>query len=454
MQRAMRYLFFSLVLSLYLIPARMPAEPVFPLSDSDPDSPVFERRVLAAAGVLEGVEPPVRSEDRTIYERLAPSLEDEPERAIRLLEEALNADSSPALRYLLGNLRYRQERWEAAEASLREAVEAFPSFRRAWRILGLLMTRKEEYAGAVEAWRQVIRHGGGDAQSYGLLAYAHLQRGHLTSALNAYEQARMFDPESLDFLRGQAWCLLELQRPVEAASLYDELIERRPEEGAFWIRQARAFLQAERPESAAANLEIARDLGAATTESLLLLADLYLYRDLPEAAVDVMEDVLLAKPLPPLDRLLRPLTYWLDRDFPAPAEAYLRRVKEAAGQTEAPIMQLAQARLDLAQGRLDEARERLAGLVRKDPINAQALILRGRVEQRDGRQEEADFWFQRAAGLDETAVEARVEQARLDVAAGNLQAALEHLQEAYRLDPREDIEAYLESVRNAVRARL
>src|SRR5690554_6989854 len=163
----------AMLLLLYGLVGGVPvfARP-FPLTDSGPGSPAFRERFLASYGVNAAIEPTLGVEDRKLYERIAPYLHDDQARAIREVEAALAPDSNPAYRFLLGNLYYEAGDWEKSERYLREAIARFPDFRRAHRTLGLVLIQEGRYSEAVDTWLTVIRLGGGDAQSYGLLAYS------------------------------------------------------------------------------------------------------------------------------------------------------------------------------------------------------------------------------------------------------------------------------------------
>ena len=75
--------------------------------------------------------------------------------------------------------------------------------------------------------------------------------------------ARMFDPDSFDFRRGQAICLLQTHQLQSAIALFDELILESPKEASFWMAQANAFHIRKPKDQAIANLQLLADLDEA-----------------------------------------------------------------------------------------------------------------------------------------------------------------------------------------------
>ena len=215
-----RFLSLLLLSCASVLPAAAPFEP----SDSDPNSAEFRRRFLANHGVNEAIEPKLTVDERPLQEAILPHLRDNPREAIRLIEQAITPETNPAFLSILGNLYYQIDDFANSERYLRQTLEKFPSLRRSWRTLALCYVQRDMFKASVAPLLKVIELGGGDAQSYGLLAYSHLLNEKYESALAAYRMARMFKPDSLDFRRGQAQCLLMTHQHLAAVALFDELI--------------------------------------------------------------------------------------------------------------------------------------------------------------------------------------------------------------------------------------
>lgn len=433
------------------------ADMPFPLQDGY-DSPAFKARFLASYGVNGKIEPTLSREDQEVFRNVMPLLANDPQRAINVVSRHIGADSNAAFDFLQGNLYYQQQNFSQAEAAIRRAIEKMPDFRRAWRTLALILTRSEQITPAIEAWRKVITLGGGDAQSYGLLAYLLLSREQYASALTAYEQARLFAPESEDFKRGLTHCLLATGQNGRVIALMDELIENRPQEQQYWLLQANAFLSEERYQDAIANLEVATQLASARFATWRLLGDLYLNEAMPVHALASYSSGLSAvdakNALSDVETILRPFHNLMQRGEHQAAQVYLDQLKTFVGNTaNASISeQLAKAEgaLLLAQGQAAKAVDILRPIADKKPLDGEALMTLAKAYAALDNIEEAVFFYDRVLLLPDHAADGHVALARLQVHEGELKKALTHLRKAQAIEPREHVRQYLEQVEKAI----
>lgn len=433
-----------------LLPGLIMAQ-AFALTDSGTAAPDFRAQFLASYGVNPAIEPEITQQDRPLYQRIEPYLRQDPRQAIRIVEAELGPDSNAAFHFLLGNLYYQAEQYDASERALQQAIEKFPSFRRAYRTLGLIYIQSGRFESAVAAWLKVITLGGGDAQSYGLLGYAYLSQGKFRSALSAYEQARMFRPDSTDFRRGEAQCLLRTGQLKQAAALFDELIAADPAVADYWLLQANAYLELERYDDAIANLEILASSGQATRQSRMLLGDLYLRDNNHRLALETYQSALRTHGVETVSAALRPLEYLVNRGLYHAAAAYLDSLQavlpaeiDAADQARFTV---AEAGIALERGGAVEAIKLLEPLVEAQPLAGEALLLLGEAYQLAERYEEAEFILQRVRSIPDKKTEALIALGRMEVRRGDFEAALKHLRAALEREPdRAGLARYVESV--------
>lgn len=425
------------------------AQAPFALEDSNPSSEEFRKRFLASYGVNESIEPKLDPKDKRLYEQALPHLQDNPQEAIRIVEEGLQDEpEKPAFLFLIGNLYYQLQNFPQSEQALIRATKAFPRFRRAYRTLGLIYIQSENYAKSTEAWRKVIELGGGDAQSYGLLAYSHLSRDKFTSALSAYRMALMFKPDSKDFRRGEAHCLVALEKNEEALGLLEELLKEEPGQVDFWLLQANLFLKLSQYQDAIANLEIVRILGKVNTQGLQLLGDLYLQENLPSHALDAFSTALRQTVrFEKADPWIRPLrNFTVQGHFPE-ARQYLATIKQtlpATAQTEhSETITVAEAALAMESGDADTTLRLLTPIVKVNPMQGEALLLVGRAYQLQEKFEESAFHFERARSIPDSQEKALVALGRLHVAQGKIEESLTFFRQAQQLNPRDDIGNYI-----------
>lgn len=433
------------------------AEPLFALSDSDPDSPEFRRRFLASYGVNEAIEPKLSVEDRPLQEAILPLLRDNPREAIRLIEASLTSETNPAFLSILGNLYYQVDDFAASERYLRQTLEKFPALRRAWRTLALTYVQRDQYAPAIPPLLKVIELGGGDAQSYGLLAYCYLSQEKYESALAAYRMARMFKPDSLDFRRGQATCLLMTEQHRAAIALYDELLLEHPGEAKFWLAQANSFLALEQFDRAIANLEIVTESGQGDWANLSLLGDLYLNQDVPSLALAAYGKAVREHAPAEWRAALRPLKYLLGRRLYEEARDYLALVRQHVAGKPDPIagreMRVAEARIEIEIGDAEKALPLLRQVIAEDPLDGLSLLLLGEYHQRKENFAEAEYHFERATSVADHKVDAYIALGRLAVARGSLGEALVPLRKAQALRSSPNVQRYIESIERALDAR-
>lgn len=446
----------TLLCSLLLIQFSQAAP--FELRESSPDSPAFKARFMASYGVNGTIEPNLTTADQTILRDIMPLLESNPRGAISIIKSRTNSDSSAAFDFLLGNLYYQLEDYSASEQAIQTALRKMPDYRRAWRTLGLIYTRNNQPEQAIEAWRKVIALGGGDAQSYGLLGYFLLGQQHYASAQTAYEAARMFAPESEDFKRGLAHCLLANNETDLAISLFDELIENRPDDQDYWLMQANAFLAQNRYHDAIANLTTATKLGNSRASTWLLLGNLYLNESMLPHATDSYLNVLDSTDFTNLDNttistLIQPLNHLTARHSLTYARTYYQALKD---KLPAPIphsmnlsLKLTQGKLLTLEGNYDAAIELLKPITDEQPLNGEALMTLAQAYASNDQLEVATFYFERAALLDEYKANALLELARLSVAQSDFHKALAHLDDAYQHSPSKHLDDYREQVRKA-----
>ena len=80
------------------------AKAPFELSITHPAHPDFKKNLLGFYGINSELEPQVTKNEKPIYEKIVPHLENNPDEAISILEKSSNEKSNAAFDYLLGIL--------------------------------------------------------------------------------------------------------------------------------------------------------------------------------------------------------------------------------------------------------------------------------------------------------------------------------------------------------------
>lgn len=422
------------------------------------NDPGFQRAFVGGYGIHPDVEPRVSVDDMALLELVRQLMPDELVAAERLLADSVRSDTSAVLDLTLGGIRFQQENLDAALADFRTAVGKFPSFRRAYRNIGLIATRKNQYDDAIAAFNRMIELGGADAYSYGLLGYCHSARQDFQPAEAAYRTALLLQPGNVEWRLGLTRSVFKQAKYEDAASLLDVLIAAFPDKGDFWMLQAHTYLGLKQPMKAAVNLEALDSLGKSTVDSLYTLGDIYVTEALPDLALSAFERALRKAPGQPAPKAIRSAELLAARGGATQAHALLESIKAnyaaALSDTDRQRVLKLQARLAMARGADDaENASILQEAIALDPLDGEALMLLGQHCARTGKPDEAIMHYERAARIDQFAAGAKVAIARVYVGQSRFTDALPLLRDAQALRPREDVARYIEQVERASRSK-
>jgi tetratricopeptide (TPR) repeat protein len=419
--------------------------------------PVFQKQFVGTYGINADIEPRVSPEEVAILEKIRPLMGSDLPKAEQTLRKSMKPKCSAILDFTLGSLAFQQDRLDEAQANYEKAVAKFPSFRRAWRNLGLIHVRNGKYDDSIRAFVRMIELGGADGYAYGLLGFAYAAKSDFQAAEAAYRSALLMQPDSTEWRLGLTRCVYKQEKFQDAATLLDALLARYPEKADFWLLQAHTFLGMKQPLRAAGNLEALDQLGQATLDSQQTLGDIYVGEGLMDLALHAYSRAVEIDPAQPLARPLRAAEVLSTRGANRQARALLARLAELHPQMEEAerrkLLKL-EARLAMADGDgSDAAAAVLEELVQLDPLDGEALLLLGQHYARKGEPDRAILYYERAEGLAAFEVNARLRHAQTLVGMGRYADALPYLRRVQELKPREDVARYLEQVERLAKGR-
>lgn len=420
--------------------------------------PTFQKQFVGSYGINADIEPRLSNEDLKVLEKVRPLMGKDLAAAEAMLVKAIKPESSAILDFDLGNLRSQQERTDEALKAYRNAVQKFPSFRRAWRAIGLVEARNGKLDAAIEAFTKMIELGGGDSSSYGALGYAYEAKRDYQAAEVALRNALLLQPENATWRFVLTRCVFKQEKFQDAASLLDVLIERTPDKPELWLLQAQAFLGMKEPLRAAENLEALDLLGRASADSLHTLGDLYNTEGLPDLAARAYLRAIDTDPKQSAARPLRAAEVLAARGALPQARAVAAHLRAAAGETldedsRRKLLKL-EARLAMSEGvGTAETAAMLEEVVKLDPLDGEALLLLGQHYERSNEPDRAIFYYERAASLEAFEVHAKIRHAQTLVKLARYADALPLLRSAQELRPREDVARYVEQVERLAKAR-
>lgn len=409
-----------------------------------------KERLTASFGVISALEPQVSEAESKLIKNLSEDIISNPKTALNELQGKVNAQSSAALDFILGNLYFQTDNYERARSSYKEAIRKFPDFRRAWKNLGMLECRMDNMQGAIDALSKAISLGDFDSRCYGMLAYAYSQKERWLSAETAYRQAILADAENEDWKLGLAYALNMSGRTKEAIALFAELIKKNPARESYWLYQANGFLASGEPMRAAENLEVVRAMGKSDTRTLKLLAAIYFNENMHARALDIYREVfrtvasggaekendkdllevterfIMVDAFDEAEELFAILN---QRDLNGNDDFLLRRDIIAA--------QIMQNKGDtVASGKLFEK------VLERDPLNGIALLALADTSLVDQKNEMAKIYLERALKQDKFAYAANIKLAQIYVNEQNYETALEYVESAMSIKSSKSLEDY------------
>ena len=415
------------------------------------NSPAFKRQFALSFTAETDIEPKLLlPEIEELQKVQAMIASDRGEEAIQLLESRTTSASSATYDFTLANLYFQREELDKAEPAYVTATEKFPKFQRAWKNLGLVHFRNGDFEQAQVCLSRVIELGGGDGETYGMLGVAYTNGGNALSAESCFRMATILAPTNDQWKMGLARSFFTQGRYADAASLCGYMIERAPDRADLWMLQANAFLALGKTIDAAQNFELVDRMGASTAESLALLGDIYAQDELFDLAAASYVRALNMSGADGATKALRNAKVLTSRGATEEAKRVVETLAESFGaslnETDQKDMLRLRARITVAQGAGEEEALVLKEILEIDPLDGDALILLGQHSRRSGDVEQAIFYFERAAGIEGFEAEALVRHAQAVVSQGNYSAALPLLRRAQQIDPRDNIQEYLEQV--------
>ena len=419
--------------------------------------PRFLQSFLGDYGFRTEVEPGVDQAEREVLRKVVSQAPDDLRMAITTLEGQTKENSSAALDFTLATLRFQNGQLTGAAEAYRAAIKKFSNFLRAHKNLGLVLIQQGHYEEASKALLKAISLGENGGIVFVALGYSYFNLEQYASAENAYRAAILRNPKGVEAHNGLVNCLLETERHAEAVAMLDELLRKNPKERFYWLAQTNAYVMLEKPLQAAVNLETLRRKGELDGRGHLLLGDLYYNLELAHLALSVYQDALEAKGNLDPGRFIRVAQILIERQSLQAGFDYLDRIEAkfqgALNENERLAFLAVSAQAALARNDAEAADSFLGSILETNPRDGQALLLRGRYFWKYKNDPvEAAFYFERAAKVDQTQVDALIEHAQMLAEKKKYAEAVKLLERAQILEPQENVGRYLKSVRNLLRA--
>lgn len=421
--------------------------------------PAFQQAFMGSYGMRAEIEPRVTVVEKGVMEKVMKLMgaSGGNAKAVELLEKSTNAAASAVFDFTLANIHFQEDRLTNAAACYSSAIAKFPSFQRAYKNLGLIGIRLNDFDAAIGPLTKCIELGENDGLTYGLLAYAYSMTEQYVSSESAYRLAVMLQPKTLDWKMGLCRTLFKQQKYGEAIAMCDELLRREPGKADYLLLQANAYLGLKQPMKAAEIYELLDLAGKTPTAALQTLGDIYVNEGDVDQAADAYARAMAREENPDIARQLRNADVLVSRSAYSAASGLIRKIAERAGANlndeQKKRMLKLEARLAVARNEAVEAQAKiLEDIVVLDPLDGDALIMLG-LFYAPTNVEKAIFYYERAEGIEKVEADARLRHAQILAKNGKYQEALPLIKRSLELKPREDVQRYFEQVERAARLR-
>lgn len=462
----------------------------------------WEKAFMGYFGVESGVEPgvPENQQEREVLAQVRDFLRGGTDADFRAALNALNTlintqrkegqQTSPMMLQIAGTIamrmaetsksdsakkQYRQQALNYLQKSI-DPDTGFPNFLRAHKNLANLYFRNDQSDKAKQHFIRAIELGDKDAVTYGLLGAIFMEEEKLVASESSLRNSLMINPEIKEFRQLLGNVLLQQERYMEAKEVFAELLMENPDNIQFWMAQANCYIALDEIEKATRNLEVVRFMGEANVQSLMLLGDVYMNKEMIDEATEVY---LEAIELDPSDSNLQRFIGAAEtlNNFAAfdksmdIIEAIENQYGDALTEEDEIELLSLRSEINISLGKGAEAAQNLEDLLRKDPFNARALLSLARYysdfepsedlapEKQDlelnRAQQKAIIYYERAQNLEDIDDQVRgfIGEAQLRVQRDELEEAANLLEEAQGLNFQENVQAYLDQIRAALKSR-
>lgn len=456
---SMRIIQFSLI-SLACGSLRAHGAESLPLSKDYWKSDAFKKAFNGSYRINARIEPFVDTKERVLLVAVQEMMaKGDRGGALKKLKASSLANSSAAVMFNIGNISFETGDLAEAEKQYLAAVKKFPTFLRAYQNLAFVYAREAKYEEAFPHLLEVVRLGSQDGSVMGLLGYCYQEKGNFTSALQAFKNAQLTEPDNLEWKIGEAYCYDSLGDDAKALNLYESIVKEKLGEPQYMFLLINLYQRTGQIEEAIVNLELLRRQGKLDVSNQLLLGALHLSDGSLVIGSDVIREVLKSEELTDGELAMNAIGFAIERREYELALEFHGLVKPELVEkfTSKVRYQRQQAQILILQGQeVEKAVGILRGLIASDPLDADSLYLLAKYEATNRQEELALLHFAQAhAGKGKMKNAALLERGKVLVFLKRYEEALKDLKE-YQVyaegSQLDQLKAYVNGVENLLKA--
>lgn len=370
----------------------------------------------------------------------------------------INSDST-ALNLLRAQVLLTLKEFNSAEAAYLACLKSTPDLVKAHQGLSLLYMQQANYPKAQTHLVHSIELGQADAQSYAQLAYIHVQHSQPWSAVAAYRQALMLEPETAQYQQGLLFALIESGDLSQANALLKELLNKTPDNAELWLQRAQIALQLEHNKQALSAIEVALKLNPKDTSNQLLAAQLHLSEGSSKRAVSLLKQGLKhatkAQQTDVINTTMQTLGWLVSQQQWDLAKELIRSAKRLTKRLpseEQAQFSVYSAQLAMQQGNSKRAVKSLNNALKINPNLGDALLSLASIYRDKNQLTQAKLMYVRAQALPKYQLSAWLGLSQIAIDSKNYPEALKHLKKAYQANPqRQDLITNIRALENIVR---
>lgn len=422
--------------------------------DSFWQSEGFQKKLLGGFAPNTKIEPTIIDPGEQLFFReVAGLIYDNRAEAITKLEAYIKPEASAVIDYTLGSLHLQEGNFEEAAKHFDFAIKKFPDFRRAHKNRGFALVRQQNFDDAARSLTRAVELGEWDNAVFGLMGFCYLGLEQYASALTAYNNAILLDPENTDWRLGIIKSNVGIGNYKIAISMLDELIANSPDNTKLWELQAGVLVQANELAKAIVNYELLREMGKLDSKMLMFVGDLYMTLEQAEVAVPVYSQALGQANVDLAKRGLRAAEAMVNQGEFSNAKTLFSKLRQIDGQAQAEELKLLrlESKVDMAEGREKSAITTLEEIVAKNPLDGDALMMIGDYHLTNDENEKAFHRYQLASRIEGFQADAQVKMGQVRVQQRKYNEAIELIRKAQELRPRDNVERFLESIERVAR---
>ncbi len=366
---------------------------------------------------------------------------------------------SPRLRELYGQVLLNEKNYSLAEKVLLDVIDAMPNLPSAHRSLSMAYLMTDKLAKARTHLTKSVELGIQDAQLFGQLAYTNVQLGKPVTAIGAYQNALMLEPENKQWYQGLLFALIESNALAQAESLLSEMLVDDESNQQLWLQRGQIALKQGDMVKALSSLETALSLGDRSLSNLISVAKLHVSDGSPRRAADILathaKTFITDKDGEGFDAYSKIAAYLAANeqwsDLGKLTQAADNNVKKLTT-SQAATLNVLKAQLAMGKGQSKTAISLLTKAIADAPDNGEALLSLASLYRQQNNVERAKMTYLRAESLADVKQRAMLGRAQIAIDQRQYQDALTLLRQVYKSYPsRSDLLGNIQSLENLVK---